>query len=116
MASRILSLLLGALLTTVGWALVDPKGLVGAKLPGLEHLGAFEGHRAFIGWGAVALGGVAILAALLRDDHKGAGRRRNPPIVDFGADPEPSTATEPAAVAEEPATPLGRSPSPSPLW
>lgn len=111
MASRILSILLGALLTAVGWAIVDPKGLVGAKLPGLEHLGAFEGHRVFIGWGAVALGGVAILGALLRDDQKGAGRRRNPPVVDFGADPEP------LAALEEPTAPSGeRSPSPSPLW
>lgn len=118
MASRIVSFLLGALLTAVGWAIVDPKGLVGAKLPGLE-LGDFEGHRVFIGWGAVALGVVALLAAVgPRDGRSSKGRRRGPPLADFDADPpaaEEVTYTPPQQEAE--ALPsMGRAPSPSSLW
>lgn len=113
MASRILSFLLGALLTATGWAIVDPKGLVGVKLPGLEQLGAFEGHRIFIGWGAVALGVVALLAAVLpRDGGPNKAKRRGPPVVDFDAEPPPPPVSEDA----EPALAMGRPPSPSSLW
>lgn len=111
MAARFLSFLLGALLTGVGWAIVDPKGFAGARLPSLD-LGVFEGHRAFIGWGAVALGVVALLSAVLpRDGAPTKGRRRGPPAVDFGVDPAPDQAEQPGAPSTD-----GRAPSPSSLW
>jgi len=111
MAARILSFLLGALLTGVGWAIVDPKGFAGAKLPSLD-LGVFEGHRAFIGWGAVALGIVALLSAVLpRDGAPHKGKRRGPPAVDFGADSVLDQAEQPDASSAD-----GRAPSPSSLW
>jgi hypothetical protein len=100
-------------------------------------LGMFEGHRSFIGWGAVALGVVALLAAVTPRDGPGK-RRRGPPVVDFDAEPAPVAEAEavsytpappteqvveaePEPVAEtarEPDGPLsmGRSPSPSSLW
>eukprot|EP01035_Chromulina_nebulosa_P004138 gene4138-biopygen3400 len=54
MGARILSFLLGVMLSGIGWAIVDPKGPAGARLGSLD-LGMFEGHRAFIGWGVRAL-------------------------------------------------------------
>ena len=113
MAARFLSFLLGALPTGVGWAIVDPKGFAGARLPSLD-LGVFEGHRAFIGWGAVALGVVALLSAVLpRDGAPAKEKRRGPPAVDFGADPavDQADAEQPGASSAD-----GRAPSPSSLW
>lgn len=111
MAARILSFLLGVLLAGVGWALLDPAGPVGARLPALA-LGVFEGHRLFIGWGAAALGAVSLLSAVLpRGD---ARKRRAPPAVDFDADPD-----EPAAEDEPEGHHLSAgsgSPRPTALW
>lgn len=109
MGARILSFLLGLLLTGVGWAIVDPAGLAGVKLPALE-LGAFEGHRAFIGWGALALGIVALLSAILpRGGGPKGGKRRGPMIVDFDAAPEPPASEthhgEGVSASAEPAPP-----------
>ncbi|MFZ5669484.1 MAG: hypothetical protein ACOY4K_08310 [Pseudomonadota bacterium] len=87
MGARLLSFLLGLLLAGVGWALVAPAGPVGAVLPALT-LGLFEGHRAFIGWGAAALGVVSLLSAVLpKGEGAGGRRRRAPPAVDFDAAP-----------------------------
>lgn len=127
MAARILSFLLGVLLAGIGWAIVAPKGLAGIELPPID-LAMFEGHRPFIGWGAVALGIVALLSAVLpKGDGPKGGKRRGPPVVDFDAAPEPAAETaphgEPAnashashpAVAAEPAEPeIVAPPTPTP--
>lgn len=95
MGARILSFLLGVMLAGLGWAIYDPKGLAGARLPPIE-LGMFEGHRIFIGLGALALGIVALLSAVLpKGDGPGGRKRRGPPMVDFDAAPE-----EPATQGE----------------
>ena len=88
MGARILSFLLGVMLSGIGWAIVDPKGPAGVKLPALD-LGMFEGHRAFIGWGLLALGIAALLSSVLPKGRgpKG-GKRRSPTLVDFDALPE----------------------------
>ncbi len=114
MGARILSLLLGAMLTGFGWAMVEPKGPAGLRLPPLD-LGMFEGHRAFIGWGVLALGIVSLLSAVLPKGGRKGGKRRAPPVVTFDAEPEP-----PVEVPEE-ETPahnvrLSSSPTPSALW
>lgn len=111
MAARILSFLLGVLLAGVGWALLDPAGPVGARLPALA-LGVFEGHRFFIGWGAAALGAVSLLSAILpRGD---ARKRRAPPAVDFDADPdEPPPESE---SQDHQAVGVAGSPKAAPLW
>lgn len=95
MGARILSFLLGVMLAGLGWAIYDPKGLAGAKLPPID-LGMLEGHRIFIGLGALALGIVALLSAVLpKGDGPGGRKRRGPPVVDFDAAPE-----EPATQGE----------------
>lgn len=111
MAARILSFLLGAMLLGVGWAVIAPGELMGVTPPPVE-LAAFEGHRPFIGWGALALGLVSVLSSVLpRDGGPGGGRRRRgPPLVDFDAAPEPPAAADaesggPKALAD-PAPPV----------
>ncbi len=100
MAARLLSFLLGVLLLGVGWAIVVPNGFAGVTLPPLD-LGLFEGHRPFIGWGAVALGLVSLLSSVLpRDGGPGGGKRRTTPVVDFDATPEPSAVDEGVAGSE----------------
>lgn len=90
MVMRILSLLLGVGLLYAGWAIIAPKGFAGVELEAIQ-LGLFEGHRSFIGWGAAALGIVAVLSSILPRDGGGGGRkRRSSPPVDFDAAPEPS--------------------------
>lgn len=88
MGARILSFLLGVMLSGIGWAIVDPKGPAGVKLPALD-LGMFEGHRAFIGWGLLALGIAALLSSVLPKGRGPKGsKRRSPTLVDFDALPE----------------------------
>lgn len=114
MGARLLSLLLGLMLTGFGWALVEPKGPAGVRLPPLD-LGMFEGHQAFIGWGVLALGIAALLSALLPQGGPKGSRRRRPPVVDFGAEPEAPVEHH----GEEQAvhtTRLSSSPTPSALW
>lgn len=91
MAARILNLILGLLLVAVGWAIADPASPAGQHLPPLA-LGMLEGHRPFIGWGAVALGIVALLSAVLPRGGGPKGGRKGPPVADFEAEPEPSHA------------------------
>ncbi|HRD29553.1 MAG TPA: hypothetical protein PLO65_14735 [Caulobacter sp.] len=113
MGARLLSFVLGLMLGGFGWAIVDPKGLAGARLPALD-LGMFEGHRAFIGWGLLALGIASLLSAVLPKGEGKAAPRKGPPVVDFNALPEPDVRQE----AEAPAHPvrLSSSPTPSALW
>lgn len=115
MGARLLSLLLGIMLTGFGWAMVEPKGPAGLRLPPLD-LGMFEGHRAFIGWGVLALGIAALLSAVLPKGGRKGGKRRGPPAVDFGAEPEAEA--EHYGEGEEAAhtTRLSGSPTPSALW
>ncbi|MBI5940929.1 MAG: hypothetical protein HY859_10935 [Caulobacterales bacterium] len=115
MGARILSFLLGVMLSGLGWVIYDPKGPAGVKLPPID-LGLLEGHRLFIGLGALALGIVALLSAVLPKGDGPRARRQGPPAVDFDA------------VVEEPAEDYGHahdephvhstsgSPRPSALW
>jgi hypothetical protein len=114
MGARILSFLLGVMLAGFGWAIYDPSGLAGARLPAVD-LGMFEGHRVFIGLGLLALGVVSLLSAVLPkgDGPKGRGRR-GPPVVDFDASPEPQAADE--SETEQHGEPASGSPRPSALW
>jgi tetratricopeptide (TPR) repeat protein len=94
MGARILSFLLGVMLTGMGWAIYDPKGVAGVKLPPID-LGVLEGHRIFIGLGVLALGIAALLSAVLpRGGGPGGRKRRGPPVVDFDAAPEPAAEVE----------------------
>ncbi len=81
MVARFLSLLLGLMLSSIGWAIVDPKGPAASRIPPLD-LGMFEGHRVFIGWGLLALGIAALLSAVA---PKSRPKRKAPPVVDFNA-------------------------------
>ncbi|MCF8506458.1 MAG: tetratricopeptide repeat protein [Caulobacter sp.] len=95
MGARILSFLLGVMLSGIGWAIVDPSGFAGAKLGALD-LGMFEGHRPFIGWGVLALGIVALLSAVLpRGGGPGGRKRKGPPAVDFDAVIDPPADSAP---------------------
>lgn len=89
MAARILNFILGLLLVAVGWAIAEPAGQAGQHLPPMA-LGLLEGHRPFIGWGAVALGFVALLSAVLPRGGGPKGGRKGPPVANFEAEPEPS--------------------------
>ena len=115
MAARMLSFLLGVLLTGLGWAIVAPKGFLGVDLPPID-LSILEGHRPFIGWGAVALGIVALLSAVMpKGDGPKGKTRRGPPVVDFDAAPEPVVETDPAPSSHpvafaEPVTPAAAIP------
>lgn len=107
MAARILSLLAAIIFAGIGWAIIAPGGIAGVEPPAIS-LGMFEGHRSFIGWGAAALGIVALLSSILpRDGGGGGGKRRAAPLVDFDAGPAPSAADGehagggPTALAEQ---------------
>lgn len=64
MIARIVGLLLGLLLAAVGWAIVQPSGLLGSHLPPLS-LGAFEPERYGVGAAAIVLGAVIFIAGLM---------------------------------------------------
>ncbi len=92
MAARFLSLLAGILFAGLGWAILGPGAIAGVEPPSIQ-LGMFEGHRSFIGWGAAALGIVALLSSVLpRGGGGGGGKRRAAPRIDFDAEPAPSAA------------------------
>ncbi|MFZ4606159.1 MAG: hypothetical protein ACOYM5_07865 [Caulobacter sp.] len=90
MVARILSLLLGLMLSPIGWAIVDPKGPAASRMPPLD-LGMFEGHRVFIGWGLLALGIAALLSSVL---PKTKPKPKGPPMADFDAAPEVTTVSD----------------------
>lgn len=119
MVARILSLLLGLMLSPIGWAIVDPKGPAASRMPPLD-LGMFEGHRVFIGWGLLALGIAALLSSVLPKGKPVKAARSGPPLADFDAAPameehhaptdhhEPDTRGHPISSSG--------SPRPSALW
>lgn len=115
MGARILSFLLGVMLAGIGWAIYDPKGLAGAKLPTID-LGVLEGHRLFIGLGALALGSVALLSAVLPKGEGPKPKRRGPPAVDFDAIVEAPAEDHAPAHDEAHAHSTSGSPRPSALW
>ena len=98
MAARIVSLVAAIVFAGLGWAILAPGSMAGVEPPSIQ-LGMFEGHRPFIGWGAAALGIVALLSSVLpRGGGGGGGKRRAAPTVDFDAEPAPSAADgEPAS-------------------
>lgn len=95
MAARLIGLVLGLLIAAAGWIVVRPLvGNIGPAVPGLD-LADFEGLRALIGWGALALGGLAVLVNLWPSRK----RRRSLPSgydqpITFADDPP----TQPVAV------------------
>lgn len=109
MVSRILRLLLGAALLTLGWAVLAPKGVVDITLPAVP-LGLFEGHRPLIGWIVALLGLAAILSAVLPDGSGGGRKRQTSPVVDFDAAPEPSAAEGEAGHGSHTATAVSAPP------
>lgn len=115
MGARILSFLLGLMLAGLGWAIYDPKGLAGAKMPPID-LGLFEGHRLFIGLGALALGIVSLLSAVLPKGEGPRAKRHGPPAVDFDAIVEEPTEDYGHAHDEPHAHSTSGSPRPSALW
>src|SRR6185295_12258666 len=112
MIARIVGLLLGLGLAALGWAILQPEGLVGAYLPPLS-LGAFEPERMVVGGAAILLGVVVFIAGLMPKGPSGGGRKKKAKssqyVVDFGA-PEPAPATDPhgaeAVLAPEAAEPV----------
>ncbi|MDP2259046.1 MAG: tetratricopeptide repeat protein [Caulobacter sp.] len=85
-------MLAGILFAGLGWAILGPGAIAGVEPPSIQ-LGMFEGHRSFIGWGAAALGIVALLSSVLpRGGGGGGGKRRAAPRIDFDAEPAPSAA------------------------
>jgi hypothetical protein len=86
MIARIVGVLLGSLLAAVGWAIVQPAGLVGSHLPPLP-LGAFEPERYGVGYAAIVLGVVIFIAGLMPKGPSAAKARKPPTFVaDFGTD------------------------------
>lgn len=116
MGARILSFILGVMLAGLGWAIYDPKGLAGAKMPPID-LGLFEGHRLFIGLGVLALGIVSLLSAILPKGEGPKAKRRGPPAVDFDAVVEEPAADDHDHGHDEPhGHSTSGSPRPSALW
>lgn len=125
MIARIVGLLLGLLLAAVGWAIVQPAGLLGSHLPALS-LGPFEPERYGVGYAALALGAVVFVAGLMPKDPSGGGLKKKPrspgPIADFGggaAAPPPTAhgaeaTLKPEAPAEAPKPESGPAPARAP--
>lgn len=102
MAARLIGLVLGLLIAAAGWMVVRPLvGNIGPAVPGLD-LADFESLRPLIGWGALGLGGLAVLVNLWP-----GGRKRRRPL--------PSGMDHPITFADDP--PVGvpvRNPAPAP--
>ena len=112
MIARIVGLLLGLGLAALGWAILQPTGLIGAYLPPLS-LGAFEPERTVVGGAAILLGVVVFIAGLMPKGPGGGGRKKKAKssqyVVDFGA-ADAELAADPhgaeAMLAPEPAEPV----------
>lgn len=115
MGARILSFLLGVMLSGLGWAIYDPKGLAGSRMPPID-LGLLESHRLFIGLGALAMGIVALLSAVLPKGDAPKAKRRGPPAVDFDAVVEEPADDHHPGHDESHAHSTSGSPRPSALW
>ena len=76
MIARIVGLLLGLLLAALGWAIVQPAGLLGSHLPALS-LGPFEPERYGVGYAALALGAVVFVAGLMPKGPSGGGLKKS---------------------------------------
>ena len=102
MAARLIGLVLGLLIGAAGWLLVRPLvGNIGPALPGLE-LADFESLRPLIGWGALGLGGLAVIVNLWP-----ARRRSRRPL--------PSGMDRPITFADDPPAGVAvRNPAPAP--
>lgn len=85
MVSRLIGLVLGLLIAAAGWIIIRPLGEVGPALPVVD-LAQFEGLRALIGWGALALGGLAVIVNLWPGRDK-PRRRAAGAIITFANDP-----------------------------
>ncbi|MDO9334865.1 MAG: hypothetical protein Q7T61_00555, partial [Caulobacter sp.] len=113
MAARLIGLVLGLLIAAAGWIVVRPLvGDIGPAVPGLD-LGDFEGLRALIGWGALALGGLAVVVNLW--PARGGGRSRSASQgrqITFADDPP--VATPVAAPVAMPAPAPRPAPAPAP--
>lgn len=126
MIARIVGLLLGLVLAGLGWAIVQPEGMLGSHLPALS-LGAFEPERYGVGYAAVLLGVVVFIAGLMPKPPGGGSKKKRKSsghVTDFGIS-EPAAAAaasgteamlepEPAE-ALAPAAPPGPPPEPAPV-
>jgi hypothetical protein len=116
MMSRLIGLLLGLLLAAAGYIIVQPLGSLAPPPPPVS-LGDFEGLRVLIGWGALALGGLAILANLWparRPSRSPSARDRGAALFTFSEDPTPvSHAPEQAVPALAPLTFAADTPAPA---
>lgn len=120
MAARLIGLVLGLLIAAAGWLVVRPLvGDIGPAVPGLD-LGEFETLRPLIGWGALALGGLAVVVNL----WPGRGKaRRSPPAgadrpITFADDPPaavPVSNPAPAPDLKLNLAPAAPAPSPFPI-
>jgi hypothetical protein len=120
MAARLIGLVLGLLIAAAGWMVVRPLvGNIGPAMPGLD-LADFEGLRALIGWGALGLGGLAVLVNLWPSRRKS---RRPPPSgmdqpITFADDPPAGVAVvnpDPAPDLKLNLAPVAPGPSPFPI-
>ena len=120
MAARLIGLVLGLLIAAAGWMVVRPLvGNIGPAVPGLD-LADFESLRPLIGWGALALGGLAALVNLWPSRSK--SRRSLPSGMDrpitFADDPPvavPVRNPEPAPDLKLNLAPVASGPSPFPI-
>lgn len=117
MAARLIGLVLGLLIAAAGWIVVRPLvGNIGPALPGLD-LADFEGLRALIGWGGLALGGLAVLVNLWPSRR----RRRSLPAgydkpITFADDPPVAQpVANPAPDLKLNLAPTAPGPSPFPI-
>ena len=74
MIARIVGVLLGLILATLGYAIVQPSGLVGAYLP-LPNLGVFAPERVVVGGAAILLGVVMFIAAWMPKGPAGGSKK-----------------------------------------
>lgn len=110
MVSRLIGLALGLLLTAIGYLIVTPLGDAVPATPPVD-LGAFDGHRALIGWGALALGIAALVANLL--PGRAPAKKKTAPAA-FGAAGPITFADDPAPGPEPSADPAGLVLEPAP--